>query len=122
MNYEKEEDIDPPDMNEPIEYEEPAPYDSNIEESEDNADAAADDSALIEPDFEVAPYEQDDSTNEEQLMIFHLLTKVIMQTAAIMMITTQRMILMMQMSAMIGKKKTAHMSLAKKTADMSASL
>ncbi len=64
MNYEQEEDIDPPDINDPVEYEEPAPYDSDTEDSEE--DDAQDDGALMEPDFEAAPQEQDDCSNEEQ--------------------------------------------------------
>ena len=66
MNYEQEEDIDPPDINDPVQYDEPAPYDSNTEDSEEN-DACAtakDGRALIEPNFEAVPYEQDRSDNE----------------------------------------------------------
>jgi len=64
LNYEQEEDRDPPDINEPVEYDEPAPYYSDTEDSED--DNAQDDGAFMGPDFEAASREQDGSNNEEQ--------------------------------------------------------
>lgn len=54
LNYEHEEDIDPPDINEPVEYDEPDPYGSDTEDSEEEDDASAiteNDGAFIEPEF-----------------------------------------------------------------------
>jgi len=68
MNYEQEEDIDPPDINDPVEYDEPTPYDSDTEDSgDDDAYATAqDDRAFIEPNFEAMPHGQDASDDKEQ--------------------------------------------------------
>jgi len=62
LNYKQEEDIDPPDINEPVEYDEPALYDSDTENSKDND--AQDDGAFMEPDFEAASREQESSDEE----------------------------------------------------------
>ena len=84
---------------------------------------------MIEPNFKVAPYEQDDSNDEEQdssdnkgapgkITLFHLSTKVMTKVKASAMMTR---ITMMQVSAMmIAKKNTAR--LVKKSTYVSASL
>ena len=101
-------------------------------EEEDAYATAEDDRALIEPNFKVAPYEQDDSNDEEQessdnkgapgkITMFHLSTKV-KASAMMTRITMPLMIPMMQVSAMmIAKKKTTRL-VKKSTAYVSASL
>jgi hypothetical protein len=69
MNYEHKEDIDPPNINDLVEYDETSPYNSDTEDSlDDNADfaAAQDDRASFEPNFEAMPHEQDDSNDKEK--------------------------------------------------------
>ena len=67
LNYEQEEeDIDPPDINDPVEYDEPAPYDSDTEDSEDND--AQDDGAFMEPNVEAvdAPSDEEHESSDKE--------------------------------------------------------